>query len=91
MDMVAMLRGLGALALVLGLLVAAVPLLRRFAARLPGTAPGAPRRMAIIERLALDAGTRRQLLLVEVDGRRHLLLLSPDGVAIGDAQPRKAE
>lgn len=41
---------------------------------------GAVRRMKIAETLMLDA--RRRLVLVKLDGREHMLLLSPTGDAI---------
>jgi flagellar protein FliO/FliZ len=42
-----------------------------------GVKPGAPRRMAIAERLFIDP--RRQLVIVRIDQEDHILLLSATG------------
>jgi flagellar protein FliO/FliZ len=78
MDPATALTALSALAAVLGLVLAASRLLRRYA---PGAVPGGPRRLALLEALPLDA--RRRLLLVSVDGRAVLLLTGgPQDLAI---------
>lgn len=82
MDLLALLRSLGALALVLGLLAVGAWGVRRYGTgalrlALPGGAGGADeRRLHLVERLALDP--RRALLLVRHDTREHLILLSGD-------------
>jgi len=82
MDLIALLRSLGALALVLGLLAGGAWGVRRYGAgalrlALPGGAGGVDeRRLHLVERLALDQ--RRALLLVRHDSREHLILLSGD-------------
>ncbi|HVY86914.1 MAG TPA: flagellar biosynthetic protein FliO [Caulobacterales bacterium] len=68
-------RAAAALALTLALLAGLAYGARRFG-MLQGAAPGV-RRMKVSESLMLDP--RRRLVLVQVDGREHLLLLSPAG------------
>ena len=69
-------RFLAALLFVLGLIALVAWLARRF--RLGGGAtPGAARRRAVLETLALDA--RRKLVLIRRDDTEHLLLLGADG------------
>lgn len=84
MGFIDILRMLGALALVLGLLVLAVPLLRKYGHRLPGLGSRAleDKQLALVERMTLDAGAKRQLLLVRAGAREHLILIAPEGVAM---------
>ncbi|MDB5720636.1 MAG: hypothetical protein JWP15_1254 [Alphaproteobacteria bacterium] len=79
MDILPLLRMLGALGVVLGLLVGALWIVRRFQIRLPGAvgAGGHGRRLELVERLSMDS--RRSIALVRRDGREHLLLLGPEG------------
>lgn len=78
MDAYALLRTFGALAIVLGLLFAALWFARRFNLRLPGhTASGGLRRVELVERTVLDA--KRSVALLRRDGREHLILLAPEG------------
>lgn len=79
MDLLGILRTLGALGIVLGGLAGALWAVRRFDLRLPGAigGAGASRRLQVLERTAIDA--RRALLLVRRDATEHLILLSPDG------------
>jgi flagellar protein FliO/FliZ len=90
MDLIDYGRFLAALLFVLGLIALAAWLARRL--RLgTGAAPGAPRRLAVLETLPLDA--RRKLVLIRRDDTEHLLLLAPDGnrlVEGGSADPREA-
>lgn len=81
------LRSMGGLLVVLGLLSAALWLVKRYDLRLPGRVGGGrAARLAVVERLALDA--RRSLVLIRRDGTEHLVLLAPDGVyPIGGATP----
>lgn len=76
------LRALGALAFVLGLLVAVAYALRRWGGAIPGLSmhggTGAARRLTVVETLALSPRTR--LLLVRRDGVEHLIAVGPDGV-----------
>lgn len=84
MTGLAVLRMVGSLALVLGLLVLGVWL-----ARQRGLRPLAGRRLGVVERLPVD--TRRSLLLVRWDAEEHLLLLAPEGqtlVASRRGEPR---
>jgi flagellar protein FliO/FliZ len=80
MDFVALLRMLGSLGIVLGILVGALWVVRRYGIRLPGLlGRGAshPSRLALVETLAIDA--RRSVALIRCDGAEHLLLLTPEG------------
>lgn len=79
MEAALLLRSLGGLLAVLGALSGALWLVKRYDLRLPGRVGGARQaRLALVERLALDA--RRTLVLVRRDGEEHLLLLAPEGV-----------
>ena len=78
MDGLAVLRMIGGLGVVLGALAAALWLVRRYDIRLPGrSAGGDARRVALIERLPIDA--KRSVLLLRRDRQEHLLLLAPEG------------
>lgn len=76
-DGLAIVRSLGALLTVLGLLAGALWAVRRFNLVLPGTGAGPERRLAVVERLSLDP--RRSLALLRRDGVEHLVLLAPEG------------
>ena len=81
MDGLSLLRMLGALGLVLGLLGGALWTVRRWDIKLPGrVAVGAGRRVELIERLPLDA--RRSVALIRRDGREHLILVGPEGAVL---------
>jgi len=75
--------------LVIGLIVLAGGLLRRFSGQLPSLGGGrkSPRRLKIVETLAVDP--RRRLVLVRRDGVEHLLLVggSTDLVVDTSATP----
>ena len=75
MDPIDYLRFLAALAFVLGLIALFAWAARRW--RLGTAAPGAARRLAVVEILPIDP--RRKLVLVRCDRREHLLLLGQDG------------
>lgn len=78
MDLLSLLRTMGALGVVLGLLAGALWAIRRYDIKLPGrVAAGAGRRVELIERLPLDA--RRSVALIRRDGREHLILIGPEG------------
>ena len=81
MDLLPLLRMVGALGVVLGLLAGALWAVRRWDLKLPGRmgAPG-DRRLALVERLPLD--TRRSVALIRRDGREHLILLAPEGALV---------
>lgn len=86
MTLLPLLRMVGALALVLGGLAGALWAVRRFDLRLPGRiglAARPERRLALVERLAVDP--RRSLVLVRRDGREHLLLIAPEGHVVVEA------
>lgn len=72
MDWVRAAAGLAATLALLALLAFAA---RRFGVLMPTQSE--TRRLKVVERLALDP--RRQVILVALDGREHLLLLSPFG------------
>lgn len=73
MEMTSYLRVVASLALVVGLMMAVLWLLRRFNIGGMVARPGARRRLALVETMALDS--RRRLLLVRRDGVEHLLLV----------------
>lgn len=86
MTLLPLLRMVGALAIVLGGLAGALWAVRRFDLRLPGRiglAARPERRLALVERLAVDP--RRSLVLVRRDGREHLLLIAPEGHVVVEA------
>jgi flagellar protein FliO/FliZ len=86
MTLLPLLRMFGALVLVLGGLAGALWTVRRFDLRLPGRiglAARPERRLALVERLAVDP--RRSLVLVRRDGREHLLLIAPEGHVVVEA------
>jgi flagellar biogenesis protein FliO len=85
MEILPVLRMLGALGVVLGLLVGALWAVRRFQLRLPGVAGsgGPTRRLELVERVSMD--TRRSVALIRRDGREHLLLLAPEGNMVIEA------
>lgn len=75
-----MLRTLGALGLVLGMLAGALWAVRRYDLRLPGrVAGGGRKRVELVERLAVDA--KRSVALIRRDGCEHLILIGPEGHA----------
>lgn len=77
MDILSVLRTLGALGVVLGLLWGALWVVRRYDIVLPGRATlRTDRRLVLVERLMLD--TRRSVALVRRDGCEHLILLGPE-------------
>jgi len=75
-------RALFALIATLALIAGAAYGARRLGMLQPGAQ--APRRMAVRESLMLDP--RRRLVLVRLDGREHLILLSPAGDVVVAAQ-----
>ncbi len=76
MDWVDWARGVFALTATLALIVGFAALLRRFGMIAPRP-PGAGRRLSVVESLMLDP--RRRLVLVRLDDKDHLLLLSAAG------------
>jgi len=82
MDLLALLRTLGALGCVLGLLAGALWAVRRFDLALPGRVGGraTAARVALVERVAIDA--RRSLVLLRRDDAEHLVLIGPDRVTV---------
>jgi len=84
MDILSLLRTLGGLGIVLGLLWGVLWVVRRYDIKLPGrVTAGTARRMELVERLPLDA--RRSLALIRRDGREHLILLAPEGPLLLEA------
>jgi flagellar protein FliO/FliZ len=79
MDAYSLMRTLGALAVVLGLLAGALWIVRRYDIGLPGRigSGGGGRRIEVVERTTLDG--RRSVALLRRDGREHLILLAPEG------------
>ncbi len=90
MDILALLRMLGALGIVLGLLVGALWVVRRYNIRLPGgmSMGGAgERRLAVVERLAIDARAARSRL-IRRDDSEHLVLIAPEGLLLLESGAR---
>jgi len=91
MDLLSILRTLGGLGTVLGLLVGALWVVRRYDIRLPGrTGMTRVSRLELIEKLPIDA--RRSVALLRRDGREHLILIAPEGhLILESAIAREAE
>lgn len=93
MDMMSFLRMMGSLAVVLGILVGTLWLVRRYQIRLPQSllagfpARGSVRRMELVERLAIDP--RRSVALIRLDDREHMVLITPEGVLALDTASAK--
>jgi len=90
MEWLPLLRTLGALGCVLGLLAGALWAVRRFDLALPGRVGGraSAARVALIERVQIDA--KRSLVLIRRDDAEHLVVLTPDRVTVvesGIARP----
>ncbi|MHA6721123.1 hypothetical protein ACX40Y_16950 [Sphingomonas sp. RS6] len=80
MDLLSMLRTLGALSLVLGMLAGALWTVKRYDLKLPGRISGGGRkRVELVERLAVDG--KRSVALIRRDGCEHLILIGPEGHA----------
>lgn len=89
MDAAVYLRFVAALVLVLGMMLVVLWALRRFNIGGMVARPGARRRLAMVEAMALD--TRRRLVLVRRDGVEHLLLIGgPQDVVVETAIPAPA-
>lgn len=73
-----MIRTIGALGVVLGMLAGALWAVRRYDIKLPGRVSGSARkRVELVERLAVDA--KRSVALIRRDGCEHLILIGPEG------------
>lgn len=87
-----MMRTLGALGVVLGMLAGALWAVRRYDIKLPGRVSGSGRkRVELVERLAVDA--KRSVALIRRDGCEHLILMGPEGhitLETGIAAPQPA-
>jgi flagellar protein FliO/FliZ len=86
MDILSVLRTLGALATVLGLLAGALWVVRRYDIKLPAQFAGSradARRLVLVERLPLDG--RRSVALIRCDDQEHLVLIAPEGLLMLDA------
>jgi flagellar protein FliO/FliZ len=80
MDILSMLRTIGALGLVLGMLGSALWVVRRYDVKLPGRISGGGRkRVELVERLMVDG--KRSVALIRRDGCEHLILIGPEGHA----------
>ena len=94
MELLPLLRTLGSLGCVLGVLAGALWVVRRYDLALPGRVGGGgrsdTRRVALVERVPLDG--KRSLVLVRRDDREHLVVIGPDRVTVleaGIAPPAK--
>jgi flagellar biogenesis protein FliO len=78
MDILSMIRTVGALGVVLGMLAGALWVVRRYDIKLPGRVSGSARkRVELVERLSVDA--KRSVALIRRDGCEHLILIGPEG------------
>lgn len=82
MDFLSLLRTFASLAIVLGLLVGALWIVRRYDLKLPvglmgGLGTGAERRVQLMERLSIDG--RHSIALIRRDDIEHLVLIGPAG------------
>jgi flagellar protein FliO/FliZ len=97
MDALTILRYIGSLVLVLGMIGLLAYCVRRWGHLVPGltlTMPATRKaaRLAVVESLTIDP--RRRLVLVRRDGVEHLLLLGSDGQSVietGIASPANNE
>ncbi|WP_298675624.1 flagellar biosynthetic protein FliO [uncultured Sphingomonas sp.] len=93
MDLLSLLRTLGALGLVLGMLWGALWAVRRYDLQLPNrVSTTGGRRIEMVERLSVDG--RRSVALIRRDDVEHLILIGPEGHAIvetGIAAPARPE
>jgi flagellar protein FliO/FliZ len=81
MDILALLRTMGGLGIVLGLLAGALWVVRRYDLALPGrVGMKSDRRVELIERVQLDA--RRSVVLLRRDDREHLFVLTADRATV---------
>ncbi|MGN6374329.1 MAG: flagellar biosynthetic protein FliO [Sphingomonas sp.] len=88
MIFLSLMRTIGALALVLGMLAGALWLVRRYDLKLPGRVGGGgtrTRRLELVERLAVDQ--RRAVALIRRDDTEHLILLAPEGNLVIEQVP----
>ncbi|MCJ8158672.1 flagellar biosynthetic protein FliO [Sphingomonas sp. LaA6.9] len=90
MDFLSLLRTLGALGVVLGLLAGALWAVRRYDIKLPGGMIGGligagtgTRRIELVERLPIDA--RRSVALIRRDNKEHLVMIAPEGLLMLEA------
>lgn len=88
-----MLRTLGALGIVLGMLAGALWFVKRYDVKLPGRVTNSRRkRIEIVERLAVDG--KRSVALIRRDGMEHLVMFGPEGqstIETGIAAPAPVE
>lgn len=91
MDALSLLRMLGALLLVLGSLLCALWLVRKYDLSLPRKwleklgNNGTERRLQVVERLAIDQ--RRSVVLLRRDQTEFSVLIGPEGVTVLDSAP----
>jgi flagellar biogenesis protein FliO len=93
MDILSMLRTLGALGIVLGMLAGALWFVKRYDVKLPGRVSSSRRkRIEIVERLSVDG--KRSVALIRRDGMEHLVMFGPEGqstIETGIAAPEPVE
>ena len=93
MELVSLMRTMGSLATVLGLLAGALWIVRRYDIQLPGRAVTKPgrsgRRVELIERIQLDQ--KRSVVLIRRDDREHLFVLHPDRATVLETRILRAE
>ncbi|RMB34169.1 MULTISPECIES: flagellar biosynthetic protein FliO [unclassified Sphingomonas] len=90
MDIAALLRTMGGLGVVLGMLAAALWLVRRYDIALPGrVGVKLGRRVELVERIQIDG--KRSIILVRRDDREHLFVLHPDRATILETRIVRAD
>ena len=89
MNALDVMRTLGALAAVLGLLVFALWVVRRFGLIVPGSLRSQDSRLRLIEKLALDR--QRVVFILRHDDKEHLILAQPSGLLVLDQSPSVAQ
>jgi flagellar protein FliO/FliZ len=88
MDLLSILKALGALAFVLGLLLGGTYLLRKYGSRIGIKGGMASQDLKVVEWRALDM--RRKLVVIRWGEKEHLLSIAPTGdtlIASRDAPP----
>ncbi len=80
MDAIVYLRSVAALALVIGLILGGLWLVRRFGLGAMTGLAGGGRRLKVIESLPVDG--RHRLVLVRRDGHEHLLLIGASSALV---------
>ncbi len=88
MDTLSLIRTLGGLGIVLGILSGALWVVRHYDLRLPGrSVVPRDRRLELVETLSID--TKRLVALVRRDGLEHVILIAPEGHLVLESAVRR--